>query len=81
MPRLARIAPGGFVFHVLKRPNAGATIFGDDADYAVFERVMTRTLEQVSMRVLAYCVMPHDRHLILWARGGCDLARFMQPED
>jgi len=50
-------------------------------DYAAFERVMTRTLEQASMRVLAYCVMPDDWHLILWPRGDSDLARFMQPED
>ena len=41
MPRTARIAPGGVVFHVLNRANARATIFEDDDDLMAFERVET----------------------------------------
>lgn len=33
MPRAARIAPGGMVFHVLNRANAGAEIFRKEEDY------------------------------------------------
>ena len=57
MPRTARMAPGGVIFHVLNRANARSTIFDDEADYAAFEGVMADTVEQVSMRVLAYCAM------------------------
>ena len=52
MPRTARIAPGGMVFHVLNRANARARIFGKDADYAAFEKVMKETLEKKPMRIL-----------------------------
>ena len=45
MPRTARLAPGGYVFHVLNRGNGRATIFDDDGDYAAFERVLFETLE------------------------------------
>lgn len=78
MPRTARIAPGGVVFHVLNRSNGGATIFTKDADYAAFELVLARTLEQVPVRLLAYCLMPNHWHLVLWPRRDGDLGRFMQ---
>ena len=78
MPRTARIAPGGVVFHVLNRANARATILARDADYAAFEEVMACAVEQVSMRLLAYCLMPNHWHLLLWPREDADLGRFMQ---
>ncbi len=53
MPRTARIAPGGVVFHVLNRANARATIFEDDDDFMAFERVMAQTIGVVRMRILA----------------------------
>ena len=43
MPRIARIAPGGFIFHVLNRGNARCQIFERDRDYEALERVMTET--------------------------------------
>jgi hypothetical protein len=44
---------------VLNRANARRTLFDDDGDYAAFERVLTQACERVSMRLLAYCVMPN----------------------
>ena len=76
MPRTARIAPGGVIFHVLNRANGRSTIFEDEADYAAFERVMATTIEQVGMRLLAYCVMPNHWHLVLWPRGDGDLGSY-----
>ena len=59
MPRTARVAPGGMVFHVINRANARARIFGKDADYAAFERVMQETLAKKPMRILGYLIMPN----------------------
>ncbi len=78
MPRTARLAPGGVIFHVLNRANARSTIFQDEADYTAFERVMAATVQQMPIRVLAYCVMPNHWHLVLWPRADGDLGRFMQ---
>jgi len=77
MPRTARIAPGGIVFHVLNRANARARIFAGDADYAAFERVMVETLAKKPMRILGYLIMPNHWHLVLWPEHDGDLAQFM----
>ena len=66
MPRSARIAPGGVIFHCLNRGNDRRELFADDADYAAFERVLESALEAVPVRLLAYCVMPNHWHLLLW---------------
>ena len=78
MPRVARIAPGGVVFHVLNRGNGRTEIFANDDDFAAFERVMADTLAQVPLRLLAYCLMPNHWHLVLWPRRDGELGRFMQ---
>ena len=38
MPRLARIAPGGVIFHCLNRGNARRDLFDDDGDFATFRQ-------------------------------------------
>ena len=79
MPRTARIAPGGMVFHVLNRGVARMQIFEKAGDYQAFERVLEETLQEVPMRVCAYCVMPNrmaetDRQAS-WTRIGVSSAR------
>lgn len=78
MPRTARVAPGGMIFHVLNRGNARDRIFDTDADYHAFEKAMAETIEQVPMRILAYCLMANHWHLILWPKYDGDMGRFMQ---
>lgn len=77
MPRTARIAPGGIVFHVLNRAIARMRIFDKEGDYEAFERVIRETVEFAPMRICAYCVMPNHWHFLLWPREDGDLARFM----
>ena len=40
MPRAARKAPGGQVYHVLNRSVGKMHLFGKDADFEAFQRVM-----------------------------------------
>ena len=77
MPRQARHAPGGVIYHVLNRAAGRNTLFEDDADYAAFIRVLSQTLETTPMRVLGFCLMPTHWHLVLWPEREGDLARFM----
>ena len=51
MPRTARIAPGGMIFHVLNRAIAHIRMFKKDKDFAAFERILCETLQQRPMRV------------------------------
>jgi hypothetical protein len=53
-------------YHVLNRANARRTLFEDDEGYAAFEWVLGQACERVSMRLLAYCVMPNHWHLVVW---------------
>jgi putative transposase len=77
MGRPLRMARGEFVYHVLNRANGRVPLFNDDGDYAAFDRVLAEACERVSMRMLAYCVMPNHWHLVLWPRQDGALSRFM----
>ena len=77
MGRPLRPTSADVVYHVLNRANARMTLFEDDDDYAAFERVLTQACARLSMRVLAYCVMPNHWHLVVWPRQERDLSRFM----
>jgi putative transposase len=79
MPRTARSAPGGVVFHVLNRGNARSPVFEDAGDYAAFVKVLAQTLALFpTVRLLAYCLMPSHWHLVLWPTRDGELGRFMQ---
>ena len=78
MPRAARVAPGGVVFHCMNRGNDRSEVFSDDGDYAAFEKAMGEVLAEVPVRLLAYCLMPNHWHLLLLATKDGQLGRFMQ---
>ena len=78
MPRTARVAPGGMVFHVLNRGVARMQLFEKAADYQAFEQVLQDTLDQSPMQICAYAVMPNHWHLLLWPECDGELAAFMQ---
>jgi putative transposase len=76
MPRSARFAPGGFVFHVLNRAVARLALFEKTGDYEAFLRVMEEAWEKFPIRVLSYCLMPNHWHMVLWPRHDDELTRF-----
>ena len=78
MPRTARVAPGGYVFHVLNRGNERRSIFESEGDYLAFLRVLSETLERIPVRILAWCLMPNHWHLLLWPKQDGELGHFMQ---
>jgi putative transposase len=78
MPRTARIAPGGMIFHVLNRGVGRMRLFRGDADFEAFERILARTLETCPIRIVSYCLMPNHWHLVLWPEDDGDLGTFMQ---
>lgn len=78
MPRVARKAPGGLVYHVLNRANGRLRLFKKEQDYAAFEQVLAEAHERVPIRVLAWCLMPNHFHLVLWPRRDGELTAFMR---
>ena len=78
MPRSARHAPGGFVYHALNRAVARLPLFQKDADYEAFERVLAEALHEQPTRLLAYCLMPNHWHMVLWPRRDGELTAFLR---
>lgn len=78
MPRQARFAPGGVIYHALNRGVGRMSLFDTSADYEAFEDILAQTLEKVPIRLLGYCLMPNHWHLALWPRREGELAAFMQ---
>ena len=54
MPRAARIAPGGQVYHVLNRSVGRMHLFGKNADFEAFQRVMIEAHQRHPIRILSY---------------------------
>jgi putative transposase len=77
MPRVARIAPGAFIYHVLNRGVGKMKLFHSRKDLEAFQRCLLDTLQTTPMRVLGYCEMNNHWHLLLWPRRDGELARFM----
>src|SRR4051812_39825832 len=77
MPRTARFAPGGVIFHVLNRGVGKMRLFRSDQDYAAFQRCLIDTLAIIPVRLLGYIIMPNHWHLALWPEHDGDLGRFM----
>jgi REP element-mobilizing transposase RayT len=78
MPRSARIAPGGVVYHALNRAVARLPLFEKEGDYEAFERVVQETHQRTPTRILAYCVMPNHWHFVLRPKGDGELTRFLR---
>jgi putative transposase len=78
MPRSARHAPGGLVYHALNRAVARRLLFEKDGDYAAFERVLAEAMAKHPTRLLAYCLMPNHWHMVLWPRTDEELTEFLR---
>ena len=78
MPRAARVAPGGSVFHVLNRANGRLTLFRKDGDYLAFERLLVEAHRRCPIRLLDWCLMPNHWHMVLWPRRDGELSEFLR---
>ena len=77
MPRTLRVALGGYCYHVLNRGNGRRTVFHKDGDFHAFLNLLRDADQHVSMRLVAYCLMPNHFHLVVWPRADGDLSEHM----
>src|SRR5271167_3182657 len=66
MPRAARVAPGGFMYHVLNRSVGRMHMFRRAADFEAFERLMVEAHQREPIRILAYCILSIHWHCVVW---------------
>ena len=74
MPRIARRAVDGGVYHILNRGNGRQRVFHSDADYQKFVSLLKEVQERFAIRLFAYCLMPNHFHLLVKAVQGEDLS-------
>jgi len=77
MPRTARSAVGGLVYHVLNRGNGRMQIFRKPGDYQAFVDLLILGKERAQVEVLGFCLMPNHWHLVLRPKRDGDLAAYL----
>ncbi|MFZ6017338.1 MAG: transposase [Nitrospirota bacterium] len=72
MPRTARIAPKGYVYHILTRGNNRQDVFRDERDFEKYIELLQRYKEKFEFKLYHYVLMRNHAHLVLetTARGG-----------
>jgi putative transposase len=79
MPRIARVAPGGIVQHVMNRAPARKRLFRDAADYEAFVNLLAEGTRRVpGVRLLGYCLMPEHWHLLVLPAKAGELSHFVR---
>src|SRR6476661_5608670 len=78
MPRKARSAPGGWVYHVLNRSAGRTKLFRTDQDFLAFQRVMLEALDRHPIRLLAWCLMENHWHFVARPREDGQLTAFFR---
>src|SRR5689334_19432932 len=78
MPRVARVAPGGLVYHVLNRAAGRARIFARETDFQAFERVMIEAHRRFPLRLCAWCILPNHWHFVPWPERDGQLSEFFR---
>jgi putative transposase len=77
MARRPRMAPAGFVYHVLNRAAGRLILFETSADYSSFERLLAAGQRRIGMRIIAYCLMRNHWHLLLWPERDGEVTAYM----
>ena len=78
MARRPRIAPGGWIYHVLNRAVGRMKIFNSDGDFQAFLRIVKEAQERVPMRILSYCIMSNHWHFVVWPKEDGELSAFFK---
>jgi putative transposase len=78
MPRAARKAPGGQVYHVLNRSVGKMHLFAQDADFEVFQRVMIEAHRRHPIRILSYCILSNHWHFVVWPQTDGEVTDFFR---
>jgi REP element-mobilizing transposase RayT len=76
MSRRRLNVPGG-TYYVVQLSSAQQQLFSELDHYALFERLMARAVQRTHTKVLGYCWLPRNVHLVLQA-GAVPIGRFLQ---
>lgn len=65
MPRIARIAPKEYVYHVLTRGNNRQDVFKEKGDYEKYLEILQKYKEKFKFKLYHYVLMTNHIHLVI----------------
>jgi putative transposase len=78
MARQARVAPGGWIYHVVNRSVGRMKMLRTQKDFAAFDRIILEARDRCPLRILSYCVMGNHWHFVAWPRQDGELTVFFR---
>ena len=78
MPRQARLLSETGMYHVLFEGVNHGPLFEETEDYERFLARLTAATTELSLQVMAYCLMPHHVHLLVKEQSPGDITRVMR---
>src|SRR5262249_21955610 len=78
MPRAARVAPAGLVYHVLNRSVARIRLFRNDGDFDAFERILIEAHVRFDLRICAHYILHNHSHFAPWPSADGQLTDFFR---
>jgi putative transposase len=68
----------GFVYHVLNRGSERRQLFFTDADYEMFEQLVSTTYRRIPLRIFTYQLMPNHWHFVVRPADKEEVSQFFQ---
>jgi putative transposase len=65
MPRIARVSPAGFPYHVLNRAHGRQPIFRAEKDFLAFERCIIAAHARHRISILGWCILSNHWHFVV----------------
>ena len=66
------------MYHVLNRSVGRMHLFGKNADFEAFQRVMIEAHQRHPIRILSYCVMSNHWHFVVWPEPDGQVTAFFR---
>ena len=77
MPRTARAAKGGVIYHIFNRGYGHNVVFRKRKDYRMFVDILIAGQKRASVEVFGFCLMSTHWHLVVRPRGAGDLSAYI----
>ena len=78
MARQARVAPGGWIYHVSNRSAGRVKLFRNENDFAAFDLLLQEAIERNPLRIFSYCVLKDRWHFVVHPAKDGDLTAFFR---
>ncbi len=78
MARQARIAPPGYIYHVMNRTAGRFIMLRQEPDFAALEKIILQAHQREPLPILAYCLMGNHWHFVVRPTKEGQMSRFFR---